>query len=265
MASSLLRFFATLVLCAAAAPAPALAWSESGHRLVALAAQEILSENAKRRIGYLLGSGAQLSAVANWADEILPTRPETDAWHSITIPPDASAVDLARDCPVGDCITVKVRDCIGIVRLAVKPRAEIVDAFKMLVSLAADMHQPLRNGYPPAHGKEMRTVVLDGREMPLFDAWDSGLLALMGPEEEILARVRQRIASADRTAWTKGTLRAWTWETHRLAVDRVYPMVGEAEKTVLAGPAVEASSDIIVDQLAKAAVRLVAMFEDMWP
>ena len=241
-------------------------WSEQGHRIVAQAAQENLSENSKRRMAYLLGKDVGLVDVATWADGIVEERPETDAWHSITIPPGAKGIDFQRDCPLGDCITVKIRDCIGIVRLAIRPRAEIVDAFKMLVSLVADMHQPLRNGYPPAHGKDEKIVVLDGTEMPLFDAWDGGLIRLLGSEEEVLERVRQRIADADKTAWTKGTYKAWTWETHRIAADMIYPSIADGDgKIVLERTALAEASAAAVDQLAKSAVRLAHILEVTWP
>ncbi len=243
----------------------AFGWSEQGHRIIALAAEEQLSDNAKRRLAFLLGKNGRLVDVATWAKEIVQTRPDTEAWHSITIPQGAETVDLSRDCPVGDCITVKVRDCIGIVRLAIKPREEVVEAFKMLVGLAAELHQPLMSGHPPSEGKDDREVVVRGTDMSLFEAWDGGLLASMGPEEQVLAKVRERIVSADRDAWTQGTLRDWTWENHRVARDKIYPSVGESETTVLAGAALDSASEIVVERLAKSAVRLAAMLDDMWP
>lgn len=241
------------------------AWSDKGHRVVALAAQENLSENAKRRIGYLLGNSPKLVDIATWADEVSRTRLETEAWHSITIPPGAAEVDLERDCPLGDCITAKVRDCVGIVRLAIKPKEEILEAFKMLVGLAADMHQPLLNGYPPARSRENSIVVLDGTDMPLIQAWDSALLDRMGNEKEVLRMVRQRIAAADTEAWKRGTLSDWTWETHQVAVRKVYPSVAETDRTILNDAALQAASAVIIDQLAKSAIRLTQLLDEAWP
>ena len=241
-----------------------LAWSEQGHRIVALAAQENLTDNMKRRMTFLFGQKPQLVDYATWADELARTRLETEAWHSIAIPPDAESVSLERDCPLGDCITSKVRECIGIVRLSIRTKEEIADAFKLMLGLAADMHQPLLNGYTPPHGKEQSVVVLDGEEISLLEAWDSKFLALMGSEEEVLERVRRRIASADAEAWGQGTLRDWTWETHRMAVEHVYPAVGEEPRTVLDESARAAASDLIVDQLAKSAVRFLKMLEETW-
>ena len=245
--------------------ASAFGWSEQGHRIVALAAEEQLSENAKKRIGYLLGPDVRLVDVATWADEIMQERPETEAWHSITIPKGAESVDLERDCPVGDCITAKVRDCIGIVRLAIRPKQEAKEAFMMLVSLAADLHQPLLSGFPPEASKDNSAVLLRGKEMTLFETWERGLLETFGSEDEVLERVRQRVLAADRDAWTRGTLRDWTWENHQIAATKVYPLIGDAERTVLEGEALESATEILIERLAMSAVRLVAMLDDMWP
>ena len=264
MRSSAILQAGLLVALWTSAPASLLGWSEQGHRIVALAAQENLSDYMKRRLTYLFGPEPKLVDYATWADELAVTRLETEAWHSIAIPPDAEAVSLERDCPLGDCVTAKVRECIGIVRLSIRPKAEIVDAFKLMLGLAADMHQPLLNGYTPPHGKEQSIVVVDGEEISLLEAWDSKLLALMGSEEEILERVRRRIASADIRAWGEGTLKDWTWETHRMAVERVYPAVKEEPRTVLDESARSAASDLIVDQLAKSAVRFVKILEQTW-
>lgn len=264
MGSSVILRAVLLVILWTSATSGLLAWSEQGHRIVALAAQENLTDNMKRRMTFLLGQKPQLVDYATWADELAQTRLETEAWHSIAIPPDAEAMSLERDCPLGDCITSKVRECIGIMRLSIRSKQEIADAFKLMLGLAADMHQPLLNGYTPPHGKEQSIVVLDGEEISLLEAWDSKLLALMGSEEEVLERVRRRIASADAAAWGQGTLRDWTWETHRMAVERVYPAVGEEPRTVLDQSARGAASDMIVEQLAKSAVRFLKMLEETW-
>ena len=254
-----------LVVALLATCAPALGWSEPGHRIVALAAEEYLSDSAKRRVGYLLGRDVRLVDVATWANEIVQERPETEAWHSITIPKGAESVDLVRDCPVGDCITVKVRDCIGIVRLAIRPREESREAFKMLVNLAGDLHQPLLSGYPPGDSNDDRAVVLDGNEMTLHEAWERGLLASMGSEEDVLQRVRQHVLSADTETWTRGTLRDWTWENHQIAASKVYPSVGAEDRTVLDGEALQSATQIVIERLAKSAVRLAALLDDVWP
>ncbi len=241
-------------------------WGPEGHRIVAMAAQELLNDNSLRRMGYLLGKDIALADVATWAIEIVEERPETEAWHSITIPPDAKGVVLSRDCPLGDCVTAKLRDCIGVVRLSIRPKSQIVESFKMLVSLVGDMHQPMLNGYPPAQGRENVRVLVDGQSMLLGEAWETGLIQWMGSAETVLERVRQRIAHADTESWRAGTYRDWTWETHRVAVEKVYPVIRDEEpETTLSGPALLETSELLVDQLAKSAVRLAYVLEIAWP
>ena len=241
------------------------AWSDEAHRVVALAVQEHMSDRVKLRITYLVGKETTLVDVATWANKVAAERPETEAWQSITIPPGAKKVDLARDCPLGECVTAKVREFQGIVRLAIRGRSEIVEAFKMLVGLAADLHQPLQGGLPPGDGKEDSLVMIDGSTMSLLDAWESELVRRLGSEEEVLKLVLERIASADHDAWTAGSLRDWTWETHRLAVDRIYPIVADQGPTVLQESTLDEASGIVVEQLAKSAVRLGHLLATAWP
>lgn len=242
-----------------------LGWSDQGHRIVALATQEILTDRSKLRVSYLLGKDGKLVDVATEANRVMTERPETEAWHSITIPPGAQGVDLQRDCPLGECVTAKVRECVGIVRLAIRSRSEIVDAFTMLVALAADMHQPLLNGYPPADGMEDAIVQLNGKGMSLFEAWESGLLNSMGSQDEVLELVRQRVNSIGYEELIKGTYRDWTWETHQVATEKIYPTVSAEGKTVLDGDTYNAASEIVVDQLAKSAIRLAHTLTLAWP
>ncbi len=240
-------------------------WSEIGHRIIARLAQENLNDNVVRRMSFLLGKEAKLVDFAAWAGSAAGKRPETEAWRSITIPADARRVEYARDCPLGECAPVKLRDCVGIVRLAIKPKEEQIEAFKMLTILAGDLHQPLRAGYPPGQGSEEKPVVLDGRKLELFEVWESALLAGMGSEEEILERSRRHIDAATKSAWVRGTLRDWTWETHRAAVRNAYDALPPGASQPLDKAYIERAEGIIEEQLAKAAVRLAYLLADAWP
>src|SRR5690606_16762033 len=106
-------------------PASTLAWDESAHRSITRVAGEHLGRPAMKRYRYYVSSGQTLEDISYWAQSQFGERPETEAWHSITLPPDATGVDMERDCPLGDCITVKMREAEGIVRLAHKPRSAV--------------------------------------------------------------------------------------------------------------------------------------------
>ena len=86
----------------------ALGWGQEGHRVVATIAERHLTARARDRVRQILGSEGSLAAVSTWADEIRPSRPETAPWHYVDIPLNASAIDLARDCPNGHCVIAAI-------------------------------------------------------------------------------------------------------------------------------------------------------------
>ena len=68
MARSTVCTFTAVVLCALARDAHA--WGSDGHRIVALVATDLLTDDAAEQVGRILGDGTTLQSVANWADEI---------------------------------------------------------------------------------------------------------------------------------------------------------------------------------------------------
>ena len=101
--------------------------------------------------------------------------------------------------------------------------------------------------------------------MPLLEVWETGLIELAGTEEDVLDRVKAAIARADQAAWTSGTLRDWTWENHLTARDQIYPLLEGREELVLSAAQVEAATNVVVERLAKSAVRLASILDDVWP
>jgi hypothetical protein len=245
-------------------PAPSFAWDETAHRTIARIAEEHITSNALRRYRYFVPSGQKLEDVSYWAQSLFPERPETEAWHSITLPPDATGVDLQRDCPLGDCITVKIREAEGIVRLAHKPRSIVSDYVKFLVHLAGDLHQPLNAGYPPGEGMSDPLIVYKGVEMPLSKFWDAHLFEGISADE-LADRIRRRITPSRLLEWQTGTLKDWTWDTHLVAVRVAYGSLPAGTPRRLDAEYVATARSAAEEQLAKAAVRLAASLDRVWP
>src|SRR5690242_17030311 len=84
LAISLLALFCLIGL----QTAPSLAWGTKGHRIVAIIAAHYLSNSARQEVSKLLG-GDSMASIANDADEIRRTHPETGPWHFVDIPKDA--------------------------------------------------------------------------------------------------------------------------------------------------------------------------------
>lgn len=248
----------------AAAPSPLPAWSDVIHQAIARVAAERVGDNVTRRHRFMMGTAAQLEDSAAWAEAVIGERPETEAWHSITIPPDATELDLDRDCPVGDCLPTKIREQEGIVRLGFKEKPEQIEAFRYLVHLVGDLHQPLHAGYPPGSGGDETAAIYQGRRISLDDFWDHAVFD--GEDVDRLAeRIRARITAEKAREWTRGTLRDWTWDTHLAAVRVAYGALPAGDPKRLDGEYAERARAAAEEQLAKAAVRLAFILDRVWP
>ena len=212
----------------------------------------------------MLGRDAKLEDAAGWSDTIVAERPETEAWHSITLPPGARKLDLRRDCPVGDCVTVKIRDYVGIVRLAYRDKPQLIEGLRFLVDLTADLHQPLNVGKPPGEGGEDAEVKLDGRAMSLYEAWDTGFLA-GASEDELADEIRTQLTPDNRDRWRRGHIKSWTWETHQTALEHAYLELPDTDSVELPQDYVVRARAVCEEQIAKAAARLAALVNEIWP
>src|SRR5689334_11798650 len=86
------------------------AWGPEGHEIVAKIATQFMSDSAKRHVAFITGSDVNqldLAALANWADKIRPTRPETASWHFVDIPLNQPTYNAARDCADDDCVVAQ--------------------------------------------------------------------------------------------------------------------------------------------------------------
>jgi hypothetical protein len=263
----LVALWASGVCCLViASPRPAWSWGPLGHRVVARIAQREIGDRARSRLAFYLGKDVGIEDAAVWANDIHILRPETAQWHFIRIPPSAGELDLETQCPEGECITVKLREFEGIARLGIRERSEIEEAAKFLLHLIGDLHQPLHAGYIEDQGGEKTPVVLAGRSMSLYEAWDSALLEQLGSDDAAIAdRLAQQITDEQRKRWQEGNLRDWTWESHLLAARLAYGALPAGTPKNLNEDYVSQAAAVIEEQLQKAGVRLAMILDQVWP
>jgi hypothetical protein len=80
-----------------------------------------------------------------------------------------------------------------------------------------------------------------------------------------VARLVASITPQKKRAWQEGNPRTWTWETHQLALSRVYGPLPQGAPPVLGDDYVGQATQLIEEQLAKAGVRLAAALHVIWP
>src|ERR1700687_2134474 len=101
------RFVAAALACSAL---PLYGWGPEGHSLVARIADAQLTPAARARVAAILAPGETMASIASCAYEVRRSRPETAPWHFIDIPIDQPHLNMARDCPKGDCVIGKIAD-----------------------------------------------------------------------------------------------------------------------------------------------------------
>ena len=257
---------AAVIILLTGAPDPAPAWGPIGHRVIARIAQQHLSAKARSRLAFYFGKDFALEELAMWADDIKEQRSETGPWHYLDITPEATSLEMERDCPKGNCIAWKIREFIGISRLALRKKDELLEPIKFIVHFGGDLHQPLHLGHPQDRGGWDIPVELNGRSMNLHEAWDSGILELTGENEEALAqRLSGRITPESKRRWEKGLLRDWSWEAHLIAIRVAYAALPSGSPKVLDEEYVRRAREVIEEQLTKGGVRLAELLNRTWP
>lgn len=247
---------------------PAQAWDGEGHRKACQKAWREMSEAAKAGVSRLLEitTADDFANVCTWADDVAEHRPETKSWHLLSIPKDARAIDLARDCAAPrSCVVEQIGHNADILA-GTAPKAERAEALKMVAHLMADLHQPLHVAFAAdRHGHDIRITFL-GRETNLHELWDSLLLGVPDPPSRgytpFLHDMNDRY---NRERWSVGTVRDWAQET--MWVMRAPPTgyVGNPGGLVFDELYVKQNYLVATDQLDKAGVRLGALLNKVFP
>jgi len=234
--------------------------------VIARIAQQHLDAKARGRLRFYFGRGLQLADQAMWADQLRGQRPETAPWHYINIPPQATSLKAKRDCPGADCVTAKIREFVGIARLAVRGKDQVADAARFVIHLTADLHQPLHAGHVEDRGGNGIRVKFRGEDKNLHQVWDSGILSLSGEDEMALAdRLSAQITPEKKKEWLRGQTADWAWESHLAAVRVAYGALPAGEPKTLDEEYVRQARAVVEEQLVKAGVRLADLLNQTWP
>jgi hypothetical protein len=238
---------------------PAFGWGPEGHNLVARLAAAHLTPAATARVAEILGPSVTLQSIASWPDQIRRERVATSPWHYIDIPIDKPHLDMARDCPKGECVIAKIEDFKKVVADPAATPVQRREALIFLVHFVADMHQPLHCSDNKDKGGNDVKLDFFGRNSNLHSLWDSGLLQRMGDEETLFTQYSKDLTEKRAKKWGKGTVESWAEQSHKAAQKVVYGMLPRAPAggQVKIDAAYEHLADpIIKDQIERAGARL---------
>ena len=263
------RLAPLLMLAIALLPAPALAWGEYAHRLIARIALADLTPAARAEVRRILAHGAavdtpacplnSLEDASTWPDCVrsLPDRfAFSFAWHYQNIDV-CQPFDPAANCPDGNCVTAQIPRQLAIVADRTASPAARAQALAFVVHFIGDMHMPLHIGDKhDKGGNDVRAAY--GAKVPdrmnLHRIWDTELAerALTEPP----AVTPRSINAADRRAMAAGDLAGWTRESWDLARTVVYPELKNYPDSCPVKPDVRAMVDAAYIAAAKDPLRL---------
>ena len=195
---------------------PAFGWGGEGHSLIARIAWAQLTPAVQARVSEILGPGVTMQSIASWADNIRNQRRDTGPWHYIDIPIDKPHLDMARDCPKGECVIAKIEEFEKILKDPATPPVQRKEALMFVVHFVGDMHQPLHCADNKDGGGNTVRVTFGGRPMNLHSLWDGGLLGKMPKEDELFAAWSVD-AKKHYKSWSKGTVEDWAEQSHKVA------------------------------------------------
>ncbi|MGA2075412.1 MAG: S1/P1 nuclease [Terriglobia bacterium] len=164
-----------LVLALILPSLPGFPWGYEGHQVIALIAMKYMTADAQARAGDLL-DGSAIDAVANWADDYRHDYRETGPWHYIDIPLADSKIDLARECPDGDCVIAKTQQFLAVLKDPKADKDAKAQALRFVIHFVGDLHQPLHDEDNGDKGGNTRYVVFERHPDDLRWIWDTGLL-----------------------------------------------------------------------------------------
>lgn len=238
-----------MILCGSL---PAFGWGPEGHDLIARLAAAHMTPAATARVAEILGPGVSMASISSWADQIRSERAATGPWHYIDIPIDKPHLDMARDCPKGDCVIGKIEEFQKVVVDAASTAVQRKEALMFLMHFVGDMHQPLHCSDNKDKGGNDVKLDFFGRNSNLHSVWDSGLLRRIGEEDELYQQFSQVLTEKMTKKWGKGTVESWAEQSHKAGQKVVY---GKLPKAAAAGPVkVDAAYESLADPLVKSQI-----------
>jgi S1/P1 Nuclease len=256
-----MRKFTAILLCGCVC---AFGWGGEGHSLVARIAWDELTPAVRAKVTEILGPGVTIQSVASWADNVRNQRKDTGPWHYIDIPIDKPHLDMARDCPNGDCVIAKIEDFRKQLKDPAVTGVQRREALMFLIHFVGDMHQPLHCSDNKDKGGNDTHIVFNNRPSNLHSLWDSGLLGLMGKEDDLLPAYSAD-AARHAKSWRKGSVSDWAEESHREAVKITYgklPKAAAGTQPTIGEKYEKKAEPEVKEQIEKAGVRLARVLNE---
>ncbi|MFC3070870.1 S1/P1 nuclease [Phenylobacterium soli] len=274
------RIALTAALALLLLPAPALAWTNEGHQIVARLAYEQLTPKAKAAYDALMKAApgqatpscpaATPEDVGVWADCVRPLKERFDYLAPFHYEHRAlcEKPDPKLTCADGKCVTAEVPRAETVLKDKARPATERLLALEELVHFIADLHQPLHTADHVDDGGWFVAVEgkVEGQALSknLHLVWDDDVVrSALGADPAKADDQLRPLMRAKAKAWSGGEVEDWVSESFDLARTYAYgqlpapPACGKvAGKQALPESYLKGAAPIVRERLVKASLRL---------
>lgn len=252
---SVLAALACLCTSALAIPAPASAWSQTGHRVTGAIADQHLGPKARAGLKDILGTES-LSEASTWPDFMRSApdnfwQKEATPWHYVTIPAGKTHAEVGSP-PQGDAISA-LKKFSATVQNPKAPLADRQLALRFIVHIIGDLSQPLHVGTGTDRGGNDVKVTFFDKPTNLHAVWDYELVETESLSYTEWTSWLMAAATPDQLRiWSSADPQAWLTDSATLR-DQIYPAAPE-----LGYAYVFANRERVRQQLTKGGLRLAA-------
>ena len=187
------------------------AWGAEGHRVIGALAQELISPETQVKVQQLLKEcgDRDLASASTWADEVRQNPhldrprpqdaeifnrqfPDNASWHFVNLPLGTTSFEeAARFIHGKNDIIDAIERCIAVLEAAesISGEPSRTEAFRLLVHLVGDIHQPLHcgTGFYRISDTEPPVLVTNPEEAVGLPNDRGGNDLFYGPKEELHA------------------------------------------------------------------------------
>ncbi|MGE4061993.1 MAG: S1/P1 nuclease [Rhodospirillaceae bacterium] len=248
-----------------AAPRPAAAWGDVGHRWVCRITWDHLSVEARDKVLDILdfNTREEFEDSCNWADAHREGHRETGPWHYVSVPKGATEVIMERDCPAETSCAVREIERQFAILTSQVAKPERARALMFLSHFVGDLHQPLHTGFPDDRRGSLLRVKLNGQDWTMHGVWDYALVEAEPVGADVLgARLRSYIPIERDFSGVDAPPLVWANESLALLRAPATAYVGNPGNGFELGEIyIQQNRRVAVEQISRAGVRLALWLE----
>ena len=209
-----------LLLCVLLPIEIALAWGDTGHKVVCQMAYELLDPAARREVERLIKLDADFDTFAESC--VFADRPERIRMfdHFMNVPRSFRAI-TTYECPLADtCVLTAIQSDVAVLVNPAAGDADKLLALKLLSHWVGDIHQPLHVSFQDDRGANHIRVEAEDPEANLHGVWDVWIIVhnLGDDYHNIAARLGAAIAAEQRDAWRYDSPVEWANESYQTTI-----------------------------------------------